>query len=405
MSDENHIRESAAKPQVIDLVAEDITIEPDAVKAEAGTAETETPESVTAGDPPLPPPPYTPPPARQKRRGTAGWVIAALALGLLAGGWIYRGLLSSYLPDDAITAMQSRLAVLEANGKTMGDQFLGLSDSSEKATRGFATLDEAMKSTASGLAGVTARVEDFESRVAATERALASASSDLDGLRAAISAGATGSGANTGTADTAALAALGQRIEALEKDVASLKSGSGTSDNASFTTALSQALADLKAKAAAGASYQEEYDRLTRMVPAASGLDALASHAALGIPSPAGLALELRAAIPALPQPATPPAPVEDSYWNALLGGLSGIVTIRDIGEADWPQLAEKAASLAEAGDITGAIAVIEGAEGSKPSALTQWRDRAAARLKIEAAVMQVSEAVLRQIAALGGGQ
>ena len=93
------------------------------------------------------------------------------------------------------------------------------------------------------------------------------------------------------------------------------------------------------------------------------------------------------------------------SYWNALLGGLSGIVTIRDIGEADWPQLAEKAASLAEAGDITGAIAVIEGAEGSKPSALTQWRDRAAARLKIEAAVMQVSEAVLRQIAALGGGQ
>ena len=404
MSDENHIRESAAKPQVIDLEAEDITVEPDAVKAEAGTVEAESTSSAIPDDSP-PPPPFTPPPLQRKRRGAAGWVIAALALGLLTGGWIYRGLLSSYLPDDAMTAMQSRLAVLEANGKTMGDQFLGLSDSSEKATRGLATLDEAMKSTASGLAGVSARVEHFESRVAATEQALASAKSDLDSLRAALSAGATGSGANTGTADTAALAALGQRIEALEKDVASLKSGSGASDNASFTTALSQALADLKAKAAAGASYQEEYDRLTRMVPAAAGLDALASHAALGIPSPAGLALELRAAIPALPQPAAPPAPVEDSYWNSLLGGLSGIITIRDIGEADWPRLAEKAAGLAEAGDITEAIAVIDAAEGSKPSALTQWRDRAAARLQIEAAIGQVSESVLRQIAALGGGR
>ena len=39
-----------------------------------------------------------------------------------------------------------------------------------------------------------------------------------------------------------------------------------------------------------------------------------------------------------------------------------------------------------------------------KPMALTQWRDRAAARLQLEAALNQVSEAVLRQIAALGGG-
>ena len=35
--------------------------------------------------------------------------------------------------------------------------------------------------------------------------------------------------------------------------------------------------------------------------------------------------------------------------------------------------------------------------------ALSQWRDRAAARLKLETAVSEVSEAVLRQIAANGG--
>jgi hypothetical protein len=37
--------------------------------------------------------------------------------------------------------------------------------------------------------------------------------------------------------------------------------------------------------------------------------------------------------------------------------------------------------------------------------ALVQWRDRAAARLQLEAALAEVSDAVLRQIAALGGAQ
>ena len=37
--------------------------------------------------------------------------------------------------------------------------------------------------------------------------------------------------------------------------------------------------------------------------------------------------------------------------------------------------------------------------------ALVQWRDRAAARLQLEAALAEVSDSVLRQIAALGGAQ
>ena len=67
--------------------------------------------------------------------------------------------------------------------------------------------------------------------------------------------------------------------------------------------------------------------------------------------------------------------------------------------------MAEKAAGLAEAGDLTQAIALIDAAEGAKPTDLVQWRDRAAARLALEAAVGQVAEAVLRQIAAQGGAQ
>ncbi len=115
-----------------------------------------------------------------------------------------------------------------------------------------------------------------------------------------------------------------------------------------------------------------------------------------------GDAAALRAAIPALPQAEAPPAD-DNSYFGTLMNSLSGIITIRPIGDTDWRQVAEKAAAFADSGDITQAIHVIDGAEGEKPMALTQWRDRAAARLQLEAAVSQVSEAVLRQIAASGG--
>ena len=84
--------------------------------------------------------------------------------------------------------------------------------------------------------------------------------------------------------------------------------------------------------------------------------------------------------------------------------GIKG-ATVRDIGESDWPQLAEKAAALAEAGDLPQAIDVIDQAEGAKPASLSNWRDRAAGRLALLAALDQVDQAVLRQIAQQGGAQ
>ena len=67
--------------------------------------------------------------------------------------------------------------------------------------------------------------------------------------------------------------------------------------------------------------------------------------------------------------------------------------------------MAEKCASLAEVPDLNQAIGIIDATEGDKPTAISQWRDRAAARLKLEAALDQVSQAVLRQISSLGGAQ
>ncbi len=128
-------------------------------------------------------------------------------------------------------------------------------------------VGEQIKTATAPLADLSGRVDGLDQRIASAEEALTAAKSDLDQFRKTLSAG-TDTGATTGTpVDNAALAALAQRIDALEKDVASLKSSKGSGD-ASVTAALSQALADLKAKIAAGTGFADEYDRIARMVPA-----------------------------------------------------------------------------------------------------------------------------------------
>lgn len=409
MSDQRNDDQGPVRPQVIDLEAEEIRTEAEAPRAaeEPGAASDDTQSS--AG---YPPPPK---PQQRGRSGTAAWIVAALILGAIGGGWLYRDVLAGYFPSNQMRALQTRLATLETSSGGLSAELAALKQAADAASKAAAAAAEganAARLDASAAmaeaSGLRPRVDENGQRLAAAEDALKTAGANLAALRNAVSSAPAGTaGAAPGPADTAALTALAQRIDALEKDVASLKSSAsatatGEGGQASVTSALSQALSDLKAKVAAGAPFAEEHERIARMVPAAAGLETVGARAAEGLPNAQGLTEELRAAIPALPQPAAPAAQ-DDSYLGSLMKSLSGVITIRPIGETDWPGVAERAATFAEAGDLNQAIAVIDGAEGEKPMALTQWRDRAAARLQLEAALAEVSDAVLRQITALGG--
>ena len=407
MSDQRPDEDRGAhRPQVIDLDAEEIRTEP-----EAHTAAAPDPDAAEkpASEAPPPPPPHH---AEKRGRGAATWIIAALILGALGGGWLYRDVLSSYLPSNEMKALKAQVAALEVNNTDLAQQVATAQQAADAAAAAAATAGQnvegaasAAKSAAAASGDLSQRLDALDQRLGSVESGLGSATADLDAFRKSLSAAPSAAGGAAQPIDNAALAALAQRIDALEKDVASLKSPAaqaGGEDKASVTSALSQALSDLKAKAAAGAPYAPEYERIARMVPAAPGLDTVASHAELGLANAQGLTEELRAAIPALPQPAAPQA-TDDSYFGTLMKSLSGIITIREIGEADWPAVAEKAAAFAESGDLDQAIAVIDAAEGEKPMALTQWRDRAAQRLQLDAAMAELSDAVIRQISALGG--
>lgn len=357
----------------------------------------------------------TPAPPQRRGRGTATWIVAALIIGALGGGWLYRDALSGYLPSNEMVALKNQVAALQQNNSDLARQITAVKQGADVAAQAAAAASDAAakamdtaRARSSELADqmnqMGTRLDQGDQRAASLEDALKQARSDLDQLRKSLStAPATaGAGSAPAAADAAVLAALGQRIDALEKDVASLKAGSGTAARAGTTAALSQALSDLKAKVAAGTSFDAEYQRIARMVPAASGLDVLAADAADGIPDARGLAAQITAMIPTLPETAPPPAE-DDSYFGMAMKQLSGIISVRPIGDTDWRAVADKAAGFAAAGELTQAISTIDAAEGDKPMALTQWRDRAAARLALEAAVGTVSEAVLRQIAASGG--
>ncbi|MGQ0486700.1 MAG: COG4223 family protein [Hyphomicrobiales bacterium] len=369
--------DDAVKPQVIDLEAEDVT---------------------APGDEPAPEPEPSPasPPPRPRR--IYPWLVAAVVVGALGGGYLYRSVLSSYLPSDAMQAMDSRIGGLEAATKTLGQQLNAVSAAADALKSETATFDAAVKQAAADAGAARQAAATLAERTTAVETALNEMKSSLEALKQ------TPTATSSGSADGSAVAALALRIEALEKDVASLKSA-GSGGGGEAVAALSRALSDLKAKIAAGSPYRDEYDRIARMVPAAEGLDVLATHASLGLPGPQGLAAELKELIPSLPKPSAEENTAGEGYWDSFWNTLTSVVKIRDIGGADWPALAENCASLAAAGDLVQAVALIDKAESDKPASLAQWRDRAAARLALETAIEQVAQSVLRQIAATGGGQ
>ncbi len=366
MTNENP--ESPLKPQVIDLDAEEVIVE--------------------EADKPAAPPPPTP--ARKSVHPVA-WLALALLGGIVAGGWFYKDVLSSYMPSNELVTARSRIDALEAQTKTLGEQLTSIAGNSDQLKTEIQSATE--KSSAAQSASAA-----LETRMASIETAAKSVKAELEKLKSAPATGGT-----TGTTvDSSALATLAQRLDALEKDVASLKTVSTPGDQSAASATLSQSMSDLKAKIASGASYVGELERISRMVPAAAGLDTLSANANEGLPTAAGLAAELTSLIPLLPKQETELPSSENSYLGSFWDAMKGVITVRRIGETDWPDLAAKCAALAESGDLAQAIERIDKAEGAKPSVLSGWRDRAAKRIALEAALEETSAAVLRQITSMG---
>ncbi|MFT3987954.1 COG4223 family protein [Aestuariivirga sp.] len=373
MTTETNDSNDPVKPQVIDLDATDVT--PDIAPKEESA-----------------PPPPPPPPKKRAASGSSRWIIAALVLGLILGAWLFRTFLSSYFPSSEMTALSDRVSTLEATSKTQGNQLAAVSSATDEAKATASSLDAAVKDAASQSAAAQSALAGIDQRLTALK-------GDVDGLKKTIAAAGTGGGG-----DPAALAALSQRLDALEKQVNDFKTGGVTPATAADVSNLRQSLSDIQAKIAAGAPYRSELDAILRVVPSVGADEVLMANADQGLPNAKGLAEELRKAIPTLPQP-DKPTPESDGWFDGFWNALSMIVTVRDVGETDWPTVAGQVAQEAEQGNLTPAISIIDAAEGSLPQPIAAWRTRAASRIKLEASAVAMAKAVGLVIAAKGGGQ
>lgn len=337
--------------------------------------------------------------AKVNNRYNALLMGAALLVAAAAGGWIYKDYLSRYYPSDEMSALIQKVDALDAGSSTLREQLASVERLSTQLKTDVDALETQSAATATEVAdggklqsSVAGRVDTVEQQLADTRAALET----LSKRAATVPTAGTG-----GAAASIDLTPVLQRIENLEKDVASLKAN--PTDNSSNLTALSQSLAELKAKVAAGTPYSAEIDRISRMVPAAQGLDVLQQHAANGLPDARGLAAELKSLIPELPKPIVPgPVAESEGWWAGIYNSLSGLITIKVEGDVDWPSAASAAVALADSGDIPQAIEQLNVVEAAKPPALQQWLDRANARIAVEKALQDVDQAVLRVLAAKG---
>jgi hypothetical protein len=372
---EHETQTGAAEPPIIDLDAEEVAADPGAG----------TPDEPRTGSGE----------AQQSSRLISARTLAAAVLtvaAVIAGAFLYRSFGERYWPGDRITAMEERLSALDAATRSLSNQVEGLG-SETAALKSASSTAAARAEDAASLASSTAdQLKAIDERLAADEGSL----KNLQAANSQLRPSKTGDSGIAGV-PAAELDALSKRVAALEETVAALKSAppSPTAGNAE-TAVLSQALADLKAKLASGVPYEAESQTIDRLVPGIAALTRLLPYTASGLPTANSLANGIERIAAGLPGTEPQVNTADSGYWRSISRLLGSIVTVRTVGEADWKDIAAKAAADARAGDLAQAIARLDASEAALPAELSQWRDMAKARIGADAAVEEVSMAVLR---------
>ena len=372
---ETESQSASPRNPVIDLEAEELS-------EAADTGDESPPKSEE-------PPPQQPPKEPFLTRGRI--MAVAIIAAVIAGAGLYAAFGEGFWSGRP--TLSERIDLLEAANHTLNGQVNQMGEAIGALRTDTKKLIDATNAKAEEAAG---KADAASQSAAALETRLTEAEKTLAALRTQIAGLGTGTGGGEGpSAD--ALAAIEARLAALEEQVKALEANQGgTADGGGdqATAALSQALSDLKAKFAGGAPYKAEIDVIAKALPDAPGLAELALHAEKGLATAEGLAAMLEALAPELPKSS---GNGEDD--SGIWAWLGSIVTIRNLDERDWGELALAAAKDAKAGDLRAAIRRLDETGAELPAKLAEWRALAETRLQAESALERLSAAVIAAIA------
>ena len=359
-----------------DTDVEPLTDIPSTESATGDSAEPLTDEPATETTPDLPPPAAqapAQPPAQPPVRGSAGTgsmiaggVIAAalgaaVVLTLLPEGWRSRQ-----------TDLADRVAALEARAQGVSAQAL------------------------------QAALAPLDQRVAALESAPPPAAPDMTPLETRL--GALES--RPVPADpTAALTALGQRIDGLEADIAQQA-------RTAVDAALAQSRAEVQAQAAALTTREEDVAAQQARVARRAAITDLVAAAESGAPAPAALAALGNTAAALAPLgdglvtlsqlqdrfapaaraalAAQPVAAQGESLGDRMLGFLraqTGARSLTPRDGADTDSILSRAEAALRQGDLPGTLGELDGLTGDPAAAMAEWRAQAETRLAALAAL------------------
>jgi hypothetical protein len=103
-----------------------------------------------------------------------------------------------------------------------------------------------------------------------------------------------------------------------------------------------------------------------------------------------------------LPRGEAEAEPAADGFWETMGQRLEGMVTVRRADEADSPAALARAGEALGRGDIEAAIADVERLGDGASEELDRWLADARAHRDAQAALSELSDAVLRQFAGRG---
>lgn len=250
----------------------------------------------------------------------------------------------------------------------------------------------------------------------ANRRTLDGIAGDIGDLRGVVEAPADGAAAGE-LQDT--IATLDERLTGLEQandlgeftgmvaglreEVAELRRQAAERiGQVEAASALGRSFAALSERIAAGAPFADELEAVTAELPGAPGLEVLRPYAAQGVATMADLQERLAGIASGLPRGEAQEAPAAEGFWQTMGQRLESMVTVRRADEADRPSVLARAEEALQRGDIEAAIADVERLGDGASGEHDRWLADARAHRDAQAALDELSDAVLRQFAGRG---
>ena len=191
-------------------------------------------------------------------------------------------------------------------------------------------------------------------------------------------------------ATTKALAALKAAQTKLENEPTSSQSGK-----------LASAFTILRAKVSNGKPFSEQLNQIAASLPQELSIDKLREFAQTGAPTNNALLKQLtNLSLNAKPQQAEPETKTGNGAWSTLTNKLSGLVKVSKVGETDWQAVQHQAVTYLKSGDLKAAVNAINMAKQQPPKPLSEWLALADKKIRIDAAIEQLSASVMARLTA-----